>query len=158
MTLTLNKEEYERLIKTLDEAGDLDTSPAVQKGLREGANAIKNAGKANLASRNKVKTGNLKRSMTIKVTRRKKVGSNYALSGFKRSSGKNAVHGGNHAYLVDRGTVERYTKKGYYRGSVSKGRPKTGSMFFTDAVDREGPRALDRLTTIIEGELKKLMG
>ena len=158
LTLSLNKAEFQRLLSVLDRAGDLDTSPAVQKGLREGANLMKEAGKANLASRNKTQTGNLKRSFKIKVTRRKKIGNNYALSGFKR--GKNA---GNHAHLVDRGAVNRYTKNAYtdklgrrypphiYRGSVR------GTHFWTDAVNTEGRRALNNLTNIIEQELNKLM-
>ena len=146
LTISLNKAEFQRLLTVLDKAGDLDTSPAVQKGLREGANLMKEAGKSNLASRNKVNTGNLKKSFKIKVTRRKKIGNNYALSGFKR--GKNA---GNHAHLVDRGTAKRYTRKGYYRGSVR------GTHFWTDAVNTEGRRALNNLTNIIEQELNKLL-
>ncbi len=147
MTIVLNKAEYERLVNTLDKAGDLDTSPAVQKGLKEGATAIKTTGKANLSTRNGTKTGNLKKSFTIKVTRRKKVGSNYALSGFKRGKG-----GGSHAHWIDKGTAVRHTKQGYSRGSI------TGTKFWSDAVQSEGPRALNNLVNIIEGELRKIMG
>lgn len=153
LTISLNKDEYNRLVTTLDKAGDLDTSPAVQKGLREGANSIMRAGKANLAARNKVKTGNLKGSFRIKVTRRKKIGSNYALSGFRRSSRFQRLKGGNHAYLVDKGTGLRWTSRSYaFRGSAE------GSFFWTDAVKSEGPKALNNLTDIIERELNKLMG
>lgn len=158
MTITLNKAEYDRLIRVLDQAGDVDTSPAVQRGLRDGANSLKNAGKANLAARNNSVTGTLKKSFVIKVTRRKKIGSNYALSGFKRTSRKQNVRGANHAHLVDSGTARRWTKTGAYRGSVSKGSPNTGTRFWRDAVDSEGPKALNNLVYVIERELKKMMG
>ena len=158
LTLTLNKNEYERLVATLDRAGDIDTTPAIQKGLRDGVNAIKTAGKTNLAQRNQVRTGNLKKSFTTKVTKRKKVGSNYALAGFKRSTASNKSRGGNAAHLVSRGTKVRYTKAGAYRGSVSKGSPNVGSGFWDDAVQTEGPKAMNRLVNVIESELKKLMG
>lgn len=158
LTIVLNKPEFQRLVSTLEKAGDLDTSPAVQKGLREGANLMKEAGKANLASRNKVNTGNLKRSFKIKVTRRKKIGNNYALSGFKRGKG-----GGSHAHFVDRGTLKRYTKSAYtdklgrkYPAHISRG-SMSGTHFWTDAVNTEGRRALNNLTNIIEQELNKLM-
>lgn len=112
---------------------------------------MKSAGQANLAARNKVQTGDLRKSFTIKVTRRKKIGRNYALTGFKRPKGA-------HAHLIDRGTKKRWTSKGYYRGSVSRGRPQTGSLFFTDAVQTEGPRALNNLVSVIQSELKRMMG
>lgn len=159
MTIVLNKAEYERLVNTLDKAADVDTSPAVQKGLRDGAKAMQNAGKSNLASRNGTYRGNLKRSFRIKVTKRKKIGSNYALSGFKRSSRFNKVDGaGNHAHLIDRGTAKRWRKDGRYTGSISKGNPHTGTKFWTDAVDSEGPKALKNMVNIIENELDKIMG
>lgn len=158
MTIVLNKAEYQRLVNTLNKAADVDTTPAVQRGLREGANTLKNAGKTSLATRNKEKTGNLRRSFTIKVTRRKKIGTNYAMSGFKRSTKNNKNGGGNHAHLIDRGTDKRYTLKGAYRGSISKGSPNVGSSFWTDTVETEGPRAMNRLVNVIESELRKLMG
>lgn len=157
LTIVLDKAEYERLVNTLDKAADVDTTSAVQKGLRDGARDMMNAGKANLGQRNKVVTGNLKRSFAIKVTRRKKIGSNYALSGFKRSTRFNKIGGGNHAHLVDSGTVKRWTKKGAYRGSISKGRPQTGTSFWRDAVQDEGPKAINRIVDIVEDELNKLM-
>ena len=141
LTLSLNRGEFARLRYVLDKAGDLDTSPAVQKGLREGANLMKVAGQSNLAQRNKVKTGTLKKSFRIKVTRRKKIGNNYALTGFKRSNAKKGIKGANHAYLVDRGTK---------RGA-------RGSYFWTDAVNTKGREALNNLTVIIENELNKML-
>lgn len=134
-------------MKTLDSAGDIDTSPAVQRGLREGVNLIKNAGKSNLSQRNKVRTGNLKRSFTIKVTRRKKIGRNYALAGFKKSAPNKGIKGANHSYLVDKGHRKR-NGKGWVQGS----------FFHTDAVQTEGPRALNNLVSVIQSELKRMMG
>lgn len=159
MTLVLDKPQLARVVRTLEKAGDVDTSPAVQKALKEGANRMKVAGQANLAARNKEHTGNLKRSFKIKVTRRKKIGRNYALTGFKRGKG-----GGNHAHMIDYGTARRYTKRGYtdvlkrtypafiYRGKV------TGTRFWRDAVNSEGPAALNNIVNVIERELSKMMG
>lgn len=157
LTITLDKKDYARLVSTLDKASDVDSTAAVNKGLRGGARAMMNAGKANLSQRNKVRTGNLKKSFAIKVTRRKKIGSNYALSGFKRSSRFNKIKGGNAAHLVSEGTAKRWTRKGYYRGSVSKGRPNEGSKFWSDAVQTEGPKALNNLVDIVERELNKML-
>lgn len=145
LTIELSKSDVIAVNRWLDKMDKVDQSNTVQSALREGAKIIMDAGKANLATRNKTKTGNLKRSFRMKVVKKKA----YALSGFKRP-------GGNHSYLIDRGTDKRYTKKGYYRGSVSKGSPNKGSMFWTDAVQANGGKAVDRLMSAIYEALTKI--
>ena len=101
-----------------------------------------------LASRNKKKTGNLSKSFKTSSSKKKVV----AYAGFSRSG----IHKGNHAHLVDRGTVKRWTKKGYYRGSVSKNQPQKGTNFWTDSVMAQGPKAMENLKDTIYNELAKI--
>ena len=145
LTIELSKSDVIAVNKWLEKMDRVDQGNTIQSALREGAKIIMDAGKSNLATRNKTKTGNLKKSFRIKVVKKKA----YALSGFKRP-------GGNHSYLIDRGTDKRYTKKGYYRGSVSKGSPNRGSMFWTDAVQANGGKAVDRLMSAIYDALAKI--
>lgn len=145
LTITLDKRDLAAVNHWLSEMSEVDQKNTLQKALKDGAKIIQDAGKANLETRNKVNTGKLRRSFAIKVNKKKA----YALSGFKRP-------GGSAAYLIDRGTKKRYTTKGYYRGSVSKDSPNTGSMFWTDAVNAEGGKALDRLMTAIYNSLNEI--
>ena len=82
-----------------------------------------------------MRKGNLKNS--FKRVYKKSQGKVYA--GFSRPSGAAA-------HLVDRGTVKRWTKKGYYRGYISKTKGMNrGSSFWTDAVEDKGPEGLEKL-------------
>ena len=136
LTIVLDKADYARLVKTLDDA---DQKSIVQNALRTGAKSLQAAGKSNLAQRNKVHTGHLKKSFGMRVVKKR----SYALVGFKRPGG------GEHAHLIDRGTAKRWTSRGYYRGSVSKGSPNTGSRFWSDAVKTQGPAAMDKIMNAI---------
>lgn len=153
LTITLDEKDYQRMQNILSGLDEVDQAKAIQSSLKEGMKILIAQGKTNLASRNKVVSGNLKKSFSISVNRKKA----FSLGGFKRSSGKKEIGGGNHSYLVDKGTKNRYTKKGYYRGSVSKGRPNTGSEFWTDAVQTQGDAALNRLMDAIYESVDKIM-
>ena len=145
LTIELSKSDVAAVNRWLSELDKVDQSNTVQYALKQGALVIQNAGKANLAVRNKTHTGNLKKSFSIKVVKKKA----YALSGFKRPAGA-------HAHLIDRGTDKRYTKKGAYRGSVSKGNPNSGSLFWTQAVTANGGRALNTLMNAIYDALEEI--
>lgn len=117
--------------------------------MNAGARVIMNAGKMNF-SRTDLhtgKSGNLKKSFAIKLDRKKAI----ALAGFKRPQGAAA-------HLVDIGTVERYTKKGYYRGTVQKRGPNTGSRFYHDAVEAEGYNAMQRVMDVVFDEILRITG
>lgn len=150
-TITLNEKDYAALQKKFTQAAKIDRHREIKSALNEGITYIKNQGASNLASRNKVITGNLKRSLS------KRVRKTAAYAGFKRSSVGNKVGGGNHAHLIDRGTVERWTRKGAYRGSVSRGNPQHGTLFWTDAVESQGPKAQDRLMEGVYDTISKIM-
>lgn len=146
MTIELDEKDYQRLRLLLSNLSETDQGKIVQAALKSGMQTIINTGKQNLAARNQSVSGNLKRSFGIVINKK----GGYALGGFKRPKGA-------HAHLVDRGTDKRWTRKGAYRGSVSKGTPNKGSKFYTDAVDSQGPQALDRLMDAIYQEMDKIM-
>ena len=139
LTITLNPKELAAVNKWLSQMGDVDRTDTVAKAFKEGATIIKEAGRINLSARNKVNKGNLKKSFSIKVVKKKA----YALSGFKRPKGAAA-------HLVDRGTKKRYTHAGYYRGAAK------GSYFWTDAVQESGPRAINKLMDAVYKSLEEI--
>lgn len=147
-TFELNERDYQELQRILTGVSNVDQRKTILGALKQGAMAIARVGKKNLKSKNKKKSGNLLGSITTKTL--KKFSAAYA--GFKRSGARK----GNHAHLVDRGTAKRWTKKGAYRGSVSKASPYTGTRFWTTAVKTEGPTAMRRVTEVIYDELYKI--
>ena len=149
MSFTFSEKEYAELQRIMGDISDVDKRQAIIGALRRATRNIVAGGKRNLESRNKKKTGHLSKS--FKTTSIKKRVSAYA--GFARS-GENK---GNHAHLVDRGTTKRWTKKGYYRGSVSKDTPNKGSNFWTDSVMAQGPKAMENLKNTIFQELVKII-
>lgn len=145
LTFELNKADYERMQRWLSQLSEADQKSIVQNALKTGARSLQEAGKANLAMRNKSVTGKLKKSFGIRVVKKR----SYALAGFRRP-------GGAASHLIDRGTDKRWTAKGYYRGSISKGSPNKGSMFWTDAVNTQGPEALNRIMDAIYKSLEEI--
>ena len=143
-----DKNDFVHLNHICNNLSHIDTNQAIMNSLSQGMDLITRQGKANLRARNKSKTGNLYGSISKK--RVKKLVSVYG--GFKRSG----THKGNHAHLVDRGTTHRWTKKGYYRGSVSAGNPYSGTRFWTDAVEAKGQQAMNKVNSIIHKELEKI--
>lgn len=147
-SFTFSEREFQELQRILGDISEVDKSQAIIRTLRKSVQNIVLGGKKNLAARNKKKTGNLSKSFKTTSSKKKVV----AYAGFARS-GQNK---GNHAHLVDRGTVKRWTKKGYYRGSVSKSSPKKGTKFWTDSVANQGPKAMENLKDTILNELVKI--
>lgn len=99
------------------ELNSLERKQVVRKGLMDAAKIFQARGKINLASRTQPYTGNLRRSFKTNYNPRYWA---TAYAGFWRPDG-------NHAHLVDLGTKQRFTKKGYNRGRM----PAT--YFWTDA-------------------------
>lgn len=147
-SFTFDKRRLEELQRMLGEISDVDKSQAITASLRRTTRNMVQGGKRNLASRNKKKTGHLSKSFKTSSSKKMVV----AYAGFSRS-GENK---GNHAHLIDRGTVKRWTKKGYYRGSVSKSSPRTGTKFWTDSVNAQGQKGLQNLSDTIYKELVKI--
>lgn len=148
MSFTFSEREYAELQKIMTSIADVDQRGAIIGSLKRATRNIVIGGKSNLASRNKVKKGNLSKSFRTSSSKKKVV----AYAGFNRSG----ANKGNHAHLIDRGTNKRWTKKGAYRGSISKSSPNKGSMFWTDSVNAQGPKAMDNLQNTIFKELEKI--
>ena len=148
MSFTFSEREYAMLQQILGDISDVDKRMAITNTLKRATRNIVLGGKKNLASRNKVKSGNLSKSFKTTSSRKKVV----AYAGFSRSG----ANKGNHAHLVDRGTTKRWTKKGRYTGSVSKGQPNKGTNFWTDSVMAQGPKAMENLKETIFKELAKI--
>jgi hypothetical protein len=152
MTFELDNVSYQKFMNIMGSMDKVEQSTVIKHTLKTAVDTIIRTGKSNLETRNKSKTGNLKRSFTRSVSAKKAV----AYAGFRRSSPGKRIQGANHSYLVDRGTAKRYTKKGAYRGSVSRGLPNHGTMFWTDAVQSQGPAAMNRLMDAIYASLDKI--
>ena len=150
-TITLDEEDYNRVLKELEELSHLERSRVLRKGLAEGGRLFINEGKKYLEQRLstdpvnvKMRKGLLKKAFKLKVyPNRGKVH-----AGFDRK--------GRHAHLVDRGTDKRYTRKGAYRGSVAKGSPNTGNMFWTDAFNAKKDEASRILMEAIRREIQNI--
>lgn len=148
MTFTFSEREYAQLQSIMGDISNVGKRQVIINSLKRSTRNIVASGKRNLAARNKVKTGHLSKSFKTSSSKKKVV----AYAGFSRS-GQNK---GNHAHLIDRGTVKRWTKKGKYTGSVSRSQPRKGTMFWTDSVMSQGPKAMENLKNTIYSELAKI--
>ena len=151
-TITLDEADYRHVMTQLEKLSELEKQAVVQRGLQEGVNIIVKEGRKNLKNRLSTdpvnvakRKGNLIKSIGTKTVKKKMKG----YGGFRRP-------GGNAAHLVDRGTEKRWTKKGAYRGSVSKGSPNTGNRFWTDAFQAKKDEAAMELMESIRISIQKL--
>lgn len=135
---SLNEQEYQAVIRKLGELSEAEKKPVIRQALSQSGKILIQAGKSSFLARNKKKTGNLYKSFTSKY-KRKNTG---ILVGFRRGKGL-----GNHSHLIDRGTVDRYTKKGYFRGRIEgTEHGKTGKTYFwTDVVQLKGDEAMQNI-------------
>ena len=126
-----------RVIKVLQEIQHFpEVNKGTTEGLKQGARYLIRKGRLRLRQRmksgSKGVTGNLLRSFKFTIKKRNKG----VLAGFK--GGKN---GGNHSWLIDRGTQDRYTKKGYFRGRVHR-KSGVGNKFWTDTKNTDTNNAM----------------
>lgn len=151
---TVNEADYRALMLKMQELADVNKAPVIKQAYRQGSQILIAAGKSSFLSNNKKKSGNLYRSFTNSFKKK----NSGVLVGFKR--GKNA---GNHAHLIDKGTTDRYTKKGYYRGKIdhagagSRGREKTGATYFWSyVVQAKGQEAMNRIVDAIYDAINEI--
>ena len=137
----------ERIYSLVDELKQVDRNKAIRSGLKRGAAVFVRVGKSELRRRNNEHTGNLMRSFTTRLAKKKLS----AYSGFNRSAKLESDKGlGNHAHLVDRGTTDRYTKKGAYRGKMP------ASYFWTEARSRGESEAMKKVEMGVIQMVEKL--
>ena len=118
----------------------------IRAGLKDASKMLMEKGKENLRTRMKSGpsgvTGNLLRAFRFKI-KSKNRGS---LIGFDYSrEGK-----GSHAHLVDRGTSERKTRRGYSRGKIE------GNKFWTDVNNNDTERAMNMVARAIQSAIAKI--
>ena len=152
LTIALDEYDYAKINAALSQFSQIERDAIVQRGLQEGVKLFIKQGKIPLRSslshepqNVKMRKGNLEKSFTTKT--KKKVGKAYA--GFNKN--------GHHAHLVDSGTEKRWTKKGAYRGSVSKSAPKTGSRFWHNAFEQQKNAAVQELMDSIKLSINKII-
>lgn len=152
LTLTLSGEDYNDLQKKLSKLSALEQDAVVKKGLQEGVKVIAVEGRLMLKKTMSTEPsrvfmrkrmaekrgGSLEKSIGTRVVNKK--GKAYA--GF----GKH----GRHAHLVDTGTVQRFTKKGYNRGKV------VGSRFWRTSFEAKRKLAMQELMDSIITSIKKI--
>lgn len=137
----------DRFYRLVDELRDIDKNKAIKAGLRRGANDFIQVGRRNLRTRNQEKTGNLFKSMMVRVKKRK-LG---ALAGFSMDFSAMDKKGyGSHSWLVDRGTNERYTKTGASRGKMP------ASYFWSDAKRDGTPQAMREIENGIISAVERI--
>ena len=164
---TVNEAEYARIQKALEQVSQVDQNNILKKGYKEGSKVLIAAGKTSFLTHNKKHKGNLYRSFTDKLKRKKKNASGI-LVGFKR--GKDL---GNHSHLIDRGTQDRWVftrnkkplKKPAFRGRIDaagvgrNGYQKTGKTYFwTRVVDAKGQEAMDKIVDAVIEALESIKG
>lgn len=139
--------DIERVYSLVDELKQVDKNKAIKSGLKRGAAVFVRVGKSELRRRNNEYTGNLIRSFTTRLAKKKLS----AYSGFNRSAKLKSDKGlGNHAHLVDRGTTDRDTEKGAYRGKMP------ASYFWTEAQNRGGAEAMKKVEEGVIQMVEKL--
>ena len=125
--------DFDRIYKSIENLNGFQSDKVVQQGLKDASALFINAGKANLRDRLKgTQKGKLLYSFRQKL-KRNKLG---VLAGFEKS--------GAHAHLIDKGTDERYNKKGQYRGKV------IGNHFWTEAIETNQTSAIEKIYSGIE--------
>jgi hypothetical protein len=142
MELQISIIDLERVYRSIENLNSFQKDKAVQTGLKFAGALFIRKGRANLKERMKNRsgvTGNLLRSFRNKL-KRQKLG---VLAGFNSK--------GSHAHLVDRGTQERTTKKGYNRGKVE------GNRFWTDSIESNKNEAIENIFTGIERAITRIL-
>lgn len=160
-TFVIDERAFLRLTGILEDLNDIEQKAVVLKALRSAATILKVAGRHEFKKSHKSKTGNLYRSFTTSLKRRKMGHKCASYAGFKKNANKNKDNGGiasgNHAHLIDRGTDKRWrykTKKGT-TGSISRNNPNNGSLFWTRTAVYNGPKLMERVTDTVINILSK---
>lgn len=154
LTLTLDEKEWTKMQILLSQYSEIDQNQIIKSALAKGGQQLRSAGEHNFSLTDKgTGSGQLKKSFQIKKKNSKK--SSFTMVGFKRGPSYKE-HLGAFAHMVDRGTKKRYTKSGHYTGSISRGMPNKGSGFWTNAVETEGPQALNTITEAIYNAISEI--
>ena len=131
----IRKEDLDYLLLNLDE---IKKNRAVRSGLAAGAKVLRSAGLQRLRSRTKRQTGNLQGSLATRV-KRSSLG---ALVGFGEK--------GQHAHLVDKGTLLRRKRNGQSTGRMP------AYKFWSDTRDADYGTAIKAVETGINRAVERI--
>lgn len=147
LTVVMDSKSMIKLQLQLSRLTELEKQETVAKGVRQATAIIKKQGQENLSQTYiKIKqdgSGFSKHTFINRADKKKLKG----YSGFIRRKG----YHGQLAHLLDRGTVDRYTKKGAYRGKMRY----TG--FWTKAVETKGDEAMKVMAESIQKTIKMIL-
>lgn len=138
----------EALLGLIDGLEDFEKDKALNQGLKKGGRLLANQGKKRLKQSMHHPagvTGNLLKSFHVK-TKRHKLG---MLVGFKNRLG-------NHAHLLDLGTKDRQTKKGYNRGKIPSLSSGFKLYFWSDTKDSYINPAVEEIYKGIEKAVDRI--
>lgn len=138
--LYLDPASYARVKTQLTQLAKIEESETVNQALKEGAKIIANQAKSLISVRLKKKTGNLVSSPAVMV--KKKTGRAYA--GYRRPEGS-------HAHILDKGTINRKTRKGYDRGRIQ------AVNFHEDAISMKQSQVTNTIVDSIEMSIRKII-
>lgn len=153
MEMSINRHEWEAVKSIVSRLSDIDKDEAIRSGLKKGGERLKRGGMVRLRHRMKSgqtgKTGNLLRSFIVRVKKRVPG----VLAGFKQ--GKN---GGNHAHLVDMGTIERMRKQKSRKRGGRGGRTGSASAnyFWSETKTADMNKAVAAMEEGIAGFVNKI--
>lgn len=143
---------------------DFKREAIIDRALRDGVRVIARQGRANLKARNPIGSKYPPPRQLLKaVTTYSKKKKAKAYGGFIRGTNKTTNHKGSFAHLVDRGTVERWTEKGLYRGTMYKGKktkhytPHGQPKFWTDAFEQKKGQAQQTIMKAIDDCIRLIM-
>lgn len=149
-TFRLDPVSYSDVQNKLRQLTLIEQEAALKKGLSEAAGILESAGRRNLKKSSRIHSPRLKgkkkqgKPLINSFSRKVNVKQSAGYAGFKRPDGAAA-------HLLDRGTKDRYTKKGFYRGRITK------DLFYTDAVQANGDKALQTLCDSIELSINRIL-
>lgn len=159
-TLQFDNSDWSKMEKIFAQLKAFDTNHTVRKGFQTAGNNIEAVGKRKVrqailrttgGKMNRISDASVV-AMTLYSRYSSKKNGMWERIGFstKMSGGIGKL-----AHIFDRGTKERYTKKGYYRGHIFKTQaPSRGALGWTQTVETEGPK---EMRTTITNALNKAL-
>jgi len=127
-----NMRQFEAFLQKHDMSKNKPLQTQIRKALKEPFEDFKRDSKRNLnamMTSSPVSQGTLSRGLSVSSRYKKTKGFSVAFGGrgsgmlrYREKTGKGNKSAMNHFHLVNSGTANRYTKKGYFRGAVGKRR------------------------------------
>lgn len=140
MSIEFDQVTLAKVMKQLQALEDVDQSKAVQAGLTKGVDYINKYVRRATKTEFKVRKGNLSSSVMRKYVKKRAA----AYGAFSRPKGAAA-------HLLEYGTKERYTRKGYYRGRI------VPTYFKTIIVDTKKDTAMRIAADAISSEIYRIL-